>query len=194
MRTAFILLGLILGSVAQGFSQFKQGDGFYMVVNFIPRESKSKIDGFYRVSEEGKISLKFTDVQIAVDREEKDVRKDLGKAIQHYCLSKFPDRNSFPDVCLIPEAVFEQAQGGIMVTGQVLRPGIVPMKEGLTLYQAVQAAGGVTEWGSLRFVGIVRDKRTIDCDLTKKEFMKTLLKAGDVVNIANRSYVPEATY
>ena len=160
-----------------------------MVVNFSPREPKPKIEGFYRVSNEGKIALKFTDVQVAVDRDKKIVREDLRKAILHYCQQRFPDRDTSAIVSLIPEAVFEEAKGGIMVTGHVLRPGLVPMKDGLTLWQAIQAAGGVTEWGSVRSVVIVREKKTIKYDITKFESLRTLLKPGDVVNITDRTWL-----
>ena len=101
IRTTIFSVAFIVASVAQALSQIKAGDGLYVVVNFIPQECKAKVDGFYRVSKEGKLSFSFMDVQIAVDRDIEAVRVDLRKAIQHYCHQNFPDRHAFPDFDII---------------------------------------------------------------------------------------------
>jgi len=68
------------------------------------------------------------------------------------------------------------------------------MKDGLTVYQAIQAAGGATEFSTMRHVAILRENKIIDCDLTKVEFMKTILKSGDLVNVPRKCFVSETEY
>jgi len=194
LKTTLVMLAFVLSLVSPCFSQFKPGDGFYIIVNFVPREFKPTVDGFYRVSKEGTISLSFTDTEISVDRNIGTARENLIKAIGQHCRQKFPDRDMFPDIDLIPEAVIKAADNGVMVVGHVRRPGLIPMREGLTLFQAIQAAGGPTETSSLRFVGIVRENRTIDCNLIRVEDANTPLKPGDIVSIPVKELVPEANY
>ena len=192
--TAIFSLAFIVVSVAQGLSQFKAGEGLYVVVNFVPRECKAKVDGFYRVSKEGKVSFSFMDVQIAVDRDIEAVRVDLRKAIQHYCQQNFPTRGAFPDFEIVPEVDVKKAGDGVMIMGQARKPGVIPMKDGLTVHQAVQAAGGATNFSTTRHVAILRENKVIDCDLTKGESMKTLLKSGDLVYVPRKCFIDESEY
>ncbi len=194
MKVVLLVIGFIAASATYSFSQFKPGEGFYIIANHIPRKCKPAVDGFYRVSKDGTITLKFNNAQILVNKDIQSIREDLTEQIRPYCREKFPDLTVIADVDLIPESLIEAAVDGVIVTGRVSRPGPIPINEGLTLWQAIQAAGGVTEFASLRFISIVREMKTIDCDLTKIEFMKTPLMAGDIINIASRNYVSEAKY
>lgn len=194
IKTTVFSVVLLIASVAQGFSQFKPGDGLYVVVNFVPRECKAKIDGFYRVSKEGKLSFSILNVQVAVDRDINIVREDLRTAIQHYCFQKFPNRDAFPDFDIIPEAEVKKTGNGVIVMGQARKPGVIPMKDGLTVWQAVQAAGGATEFSTMRQVAILRREKIIDCDFTKGESRKTLLEPGDLVNVPRKCSAPETEY
>lgn len=194
MKIAILSLAFMVASMAQGYSQISAGEGLYIVVNFVPQECKAKVDGFYLVSKERKISFSFMDVQIAVDRDIEVVRQDLRKAIQHYCRQKFPSRNAFPDIYIIPAADVKKAGNGVLVIGQARKPGLIPMKDGLTVHEAVQIAGGVTEFSTMRHVVILRGKETIDCDLTEAESRKVLLKSGDLVNVPRKCFVAESEY
>ena len=60
-KSLILSLALVVASAAQAFSQTKPGEGFYLVVHYVSAECKAKIDGFYRVSADGKISLPGVD-------------------------------------------------------------------------------------------------------------------------------------
>jgi protein involved in polysaccharide export with SLBB domain len=53
----------------------------------------------------------------------------------------------------------------------------------MTLYQAVQAAGGTTEFGFLKRVTLYRSGKSRICDLTDPEAMKTTLIADDTIDV-----------
>jgi protein involved in polysaccharide export with SLBB domain len=194
IKTGVFAVALLIASVAQGFSQFKPDDGLYVVVNFVPPECKAKIDGFYRVSKEGKLSVSFLNVQVAVDRDIQIVREDLRTATQRYCHQNFPKRDAFPDFDIIPEADVKKTGDGVIVMGQARKPGVIPMKDRLTVWQAVQAAGGATEFSTTRHVTILRKEKIIDCDFTKGESRNTLLERGDLVNVPRKCSAPETEY
>lgn len=193
-KIATFSVALWITSMTQSFSQFKAGEGVYVVVNFVPKECKKKIDGLYRVSKEGKISFPFMDVPMDVDRDAKIVRQELHGAIQHYCRTKFPDQRAFPDFDMIPETDVDKAGDGVIVTGQARKPGVFPMRDGLKVYQALYDAGGPTEFATMRHVTILRKGKVVDNDLTKVASMNILLKSGDFVNVPRKSMVSESRY
>ena len=67
--------------------------------------------------------------------------------------SGYPDR----DIQLqVGDTVYFPKAAHVYVTGFVVRPGTLVYEEGLTVYQAINLAGGVTERGSEKGVRIVR--------------------------------------
>lgn len=172
---------LLIATTTQVHSQFKPGDGIYILVAFVPEECKASLDGHYVVTKEGKISFGFMNENIAADRNIEDIREKIAEAIRKYCRIRFPDKFADPGVDIVPDTKSIEAGENVMVVGQVRKPGVIPMKQGLTVFQAVNAAGGATEWSSCRYVSILRRKKTIDCDFTKIEYTETPVKSGDVI-------------
>ena len=68
------------------------------------------------------------------------------------------------------------------------------MKDGLTVWQAIQAAGGPNEFSTFRHVAILRKHRVMDCHLTTVEGLKTLLQSGDLIMIPRKLLVAETEY
>lgn len=194
VTTAVFSVALLIASVAQGFSKLKPGDGLYVVVNFVPRECKAKIDGFYRVSKEGKLLFSFLNLDVAADRDINIVREDLHAATRRYCFQNFPDRGAFPEFDIIPEAEATKTGNEVKVMGQVRKPGVIPMKVGLTVWQAVQSAGGGSEFSTMRHVSILRGEKIIECDFTEGASRKNLLEPGDLINVPRKCSAPETEY
>ena len=71
----------------------------------------------------------------------------------------------------------------VTVGGLVREPGSVGFLSGMTLWQAVQKAGGATEFGSMRRVKLYRDGKQKTFDLTKPAAMSEILKANDTVEV-----------
>ena len=169
-----------------GFSQFKAGEGVYVLVAFVPEGCKQEVDGHYIVSKDGTVSFPFMDARIHFDKGIEDVRKDLRRAIADYSRKKFPDewarRNlSAPRITIVPDTKVSEAGEGVMVVGEVRKPGIQNIKDGLTVYGALANAGGATEFSTMGYTSILRKNKTIDCDLTDPESMRIQLKPGDVI-------------
>jgi len=74
-----------------------------------------------------------------------------------------------------------------IVGGQVRRPGPVNFRKGLTLYAAVQEAGGATEFGSMRRVKVMRDGKSTVHNLTKDEAKMLAVEAGDTIEVPQKT-------
>ena len=75
----------------------------------------------------------------------------------------------------------------VTVGGQVRAPGPVRFKEKLTLYAAIQAARGATEFGSINRVKLLRDGKATTHDLRDDKQKLTRLKAGDIVEVPQKT-------
>ncbi len=102
---------------------------------------------------------------------------------------------SFPLLALLIAAPFLQAkekkapaeQATVTVGGQVRAPGPVRHTDKLTLYTAIQAARGATEFGSMKRVKLLRDGKPEIYDATDDTEMQTPLKPGDVVIVPQKT-------
>jgi protein involved in polysaccharide export with SLBB domain len=80
-----------------------------------------------------------------------------------------------------------QIPAGVTVGGQVRRPGPVPYQKSLTIYAAIQAAGGATEFGSMRRVKVIHDGKATTHDLTKVEAMVILTQSNDTIEVPQKN-------
>ncbi|MBK1881436.1 SLBB domain-containing protein [Luteolibacter pohnpeiensis] len=75
----------------------------------------------------------------------------------------------------------------VTVGGQVKRPGPVAMSKKLTLYQAIQAAGGVTPFGAMNRVKVHRNGEVKIYDLTKDENMSVKVQEDDTIEVPQKT-------
>ena len=75
----------------------------------------------------------------------------------------------------------------VTVGGQVRRPGPVPFQKSLTIYAAIQSAGGATEFGSMRRVKVIHDGKVTSHDLTKDETKTILIQHDDTIEVPQKN-------
>lgn len=84
------------------------------------------------------------------------------------------------------DVVFVPRAAQIFVTGQAARPAAMKYLEGMTVQDALQNAGGISERGSVKRLKIIRfeggKRREIKVQLTD------LLKPGDTLNVGERFF------
>lgn len=82
------------------------------------------------------------------------------------------------------DTIFVPKAERISVVGQVRNTGFVTFEEGMTVFEAIAAAGGITEKGSNSRIEIIRiekgQRKSIDAKQTD------MLKPGDQVNVRTR--------
>ena len=77
----------------------------------------------------------------------------------------------------------------VAVGGQVRKPGLVDLNTGLTLWEAVNRAGGATQWASMRKVNVIRDGWERRFNLTSLKWTSFPLQDGDVVEVMFKDFM-----
>ncbi len=94
------------------------------------------------------------------------------------------------DIVFVPEST-------ITITGQVKKPDSYPLKEGITVLEAISMAGGFTKFASRNKVKVMRVEegekkaftvKVADISKSKDQTEDVLLKRGDIV------FVPESLF
>jgi hypothetical protein len=75
----------------------------------------------------------------------------------------------------------------VNVGGQVARTGPIEHREGTTIFAMIMAAGGPTEFGTLKRVKVFRDGKLIQLDLTKEILRNELVKPNDTIEIPQKN-------
>ncbi|MGD7653222.1 MAG: VWA domain-containing protein, partial [Verrucomicrobiales bacterium] len=82
---------------------------------------------------------------------------------------------------------WKESSNGVVVGGQVLSPGTVNFADGMKLGDAVDGAGGASDFASKKRVRVMRDGVLKQYDLNSKEGRELQLQAGDVVEVPQKS-------
>ena len=77
----------------------------------------------------------------------------------------------------------------VTVGGQVTKPGPVAYAKELTLWGAIQAAGGATPFGSMSRVKLSRDGNQKTYDVTKAQFMRIPFQRNDTIEVPQKNWI-----
>lgn len=170
--------------ISPAFSQIEAGNSVQITIMGVPGEEKSKIDAIYPVSDSGNVNLPFIgSVRAAGLRPEV-----LAASIQN--AYKTAQIYTDPTIQVISTSEGSRVREQVVhVGGQVRRTGPLAYQKNLTIYQAVQAAGGATEFGSLKRVKLYRAGKTQTYDLTNPQFMRVPLQPDDTLEVPQKNWI-----
>jgi polysaccharide export outer membrane protein len=174
-RKAFLATAMALVClVSPVLSQIVAGQTVRVRIAGVPAEEKQKIDGDYPVSEMGEVNLSFIG-KIKAEGLQPDV---LAKAIE--------DAYRKADIYANPKihVITNHGCGGspvIHIGGQVRKPGALRFLKGMTVSQAVEAAGGATELGTIETVSLWRNGKEQKIDLKTFEGKRIITEAFDTI-------------
>ncbi|MES2441020.1 MAG: SLBB domain-containing protein [Verrucomicrobiota bacterium] len=80
-----------------------------------------------------------------------------------------------------------QSEAVVTIGGQVRRPGPVPFHKTLTIYAAIQAAGGPTEFGAMRRVKVIRGGKAEVHDFSDDRAKMILVRRDDTIEIPQKN-------
>lgn len=166
---------------ASALAQIQPGRAIQITISGVPAEEKNRFDPIYPVSESGMINMPFIgQVRAAGLRAEQ-----LAAALQsRYKEAGIYTNPTFQVIDSSSKSIEEQV---VYVGGEVRRTGPVPYNRTLTLYQAIQAAGGATEFGSMRRVKLFRGGKQKLYDLRQAQFMRIPLEPDDTIEVPQKT-------
>lgn len=178
LLTAFVAMACAVMPV---FGQIQVGKAVVISVLGIPSEEKGRIDGAYPVAENGTINMPFIGQVRAAGLKPEVLAASLEARYRTAQIYRNPTFQVVSDVVGggLDEAV-------VHMGGQIGRAGPVKFQPGLTLWQAVQGAGGPTPFGTLKRVELLRNGRQRQYDLTKVENMQIKLEPNDNITVPQK--------
>lgn len=182
LKALFVICLALLGVSLTAFSQpIQPKQAIRITVNGVPLEEKSRIDGDYPVGENGTVNMPFIGPVAAAGLRP----ENLASVLQ----SRYKSAQIYRDPTF---QVIATGAGGTVVEevvhvgGQVVRTGPVKFNRGLTLYQAIQAAGGATPFGTMKRVKLLRAGKQRQYDLTQLQHMQIPLDPNDTIEVPQK--------
>ena len=166
-------------------SAIEAGQSVYVVILGVPAEEKAKIDAVYPISEEGMINLPFIGKLQAAGIETKELAEKIQKG--------YHDAEIYKGAIIqvIGYFPFGPNEKFVHLGGQISIPGPQKFTEGMTIYQAVQLAGGVTDFGDLEQVVLWRSGTEQILDFTKAQGKAVILKPNDTIEVVKITALEE---
>ena len=167
--------------VASLSAQIQPGRAIQIMISGVPAEEKARFDSIYPVSESGTINMPFVGSVRAAGLK----AEDLAISLQSHYKSAGIYRN--PTFQVIDSSAKTLEEQMVHVGGFVRSPGPKPYNRGLTLWQAIQAAGGANEFGSMKRVRLTRRGSVKQYDATKAQFQQIPLEPADTIEVPQKS-------
>jgi protein involved in polysaccharide export with SLBB domain len=159
----------------------ESGKSISLTVTGVPESDRAAINGTYPISKEGALVLPFVGKVAAGGLTAKGLESKLDAV---YLEKQVFQRAAF-QVMATPGCITEAS---VAVGGQVKKPGPVPMTRGLTIYQAIQAAGGVDYFGEVKRVKLFRNGEMRIYDLSEEKWRMVPLEKNDMIEVTVKRF------
>jgi protein involved in polysaccharide export with SLBB domain len=183
MKSLLAFLGLLLMASQQLAAQttISAGRAIEIQLKGVPSEEMALVSGTYTVSESGMISMPLLNTPIrAAGQSATSLARTIEAAYRSEKIYTTPTINVIHST---NESINELV---VTVGEQVNRTGPVKYVRGLTLYNAIQAAGGATIFGSMKRVRLTRNGQSKVYDLTKSQHMNILVEPNDTIQVPQK--------
>lgn len=144
-------------------------------------EEKGKIDAIYPVSEDGMVNMPFIG-KLRAGGLKSDV---FATSVEN--AYKAAEIYQNPTIQVIDAAENKDPQRQLVfVGGHVRKTGPVAWQQHLTIYQAIQTAGGADEFGSMKRVRLYREGNVSTYDLRDVKSKQILLEPKDTIEVPQK--------
>jgi polysaccharide export outer membrane protein len=184
MKCALLIICSIVVVLAGRLpAQIRPNEAIQITISGVPPEDQQQINNTYPVSPNGTINLPYIGT-ISVGG---SGPQELAKRIE----AAFKGQQIFtnPAVNVITNADPRLREKKITVGGYVRRPGPVQFTEGMTIWQAVQAAGGENEFGAINRVELFRTGKRREVNLKEDQFKHIPVQENDSINIPQKNWL-----
>jgi protein involved in polysaccharide export with SLBB domain len=182
-KSLFVSLLALLCMASSAFSQIQAGRAIQITVSGVPAEEKGRFDPVYPVSESGMINMPFIGPVRAAGMSSDGLQSMLESRYKAAGIYRNP---TFQVIDNDAKRIVEQM---VHVGGFVRGPGPKPYNRNLTLWQAIQAAGGANEFGSMKRVKLTRRGSMKQYDCTKAQFQQIPLEPDDTIEVPQKNWI-----
>lgn len=177
------LYALLVSALAllTAYGNIQAGKTIQITISNVPDQDKATVSGAYPVSDGGMVNMPF----IGLVRAAGMSSQALASSLQ----SRYKSAGIYRDPTIQVISNSDEIgpnQEVVVVGGQVKRSGPVPYTKELTIWQAIQAAGGSTEFGAMNRVRLHRNGQVRAYDLTKAQFMQIPLQRNDTIEVPQK--------
>jgi len=158
------------------------GDTVKLSIRGVPNDEQQQINGVYRVSDTGGLRLPLLKERLTVRGLTAD---QIAAAAERAYRNAGIYQNPAIEVEVTGGTEDPGAATIVSIGGQVGKAGPVPFRKGLTLIQALQAAGDRTAFGG-RNITLIRGKKAIHLDYRKAETKNLELLPDDTITVEQR--------
>ncbi|PAW60924.1 MAG: hypothetical protein B9S37_07115 [Verrucomicrobiia bacterium Tous-C3TDCM] len=184
-----ILIALTITSPS-AFAQIVAGRGIEIRIQGVPVEEKGRIDGAYSVSNTGTVRMPLigpngssAEVSIAG----MSTNAAAAKLEGIYKTNGIYTSPTFQISATSADAI---RQDQVTISGFVRGAGPKFYTPGMTLYQAVAAAGGPNEFGDMKKVLLMRGKSSRVYNLNNLQDRNVILQPDDTIEVPEKSIIP----
>lgn len=171
------------------YHQVQIGENLTIEIRGVPQEEQAKVAASYPVTKNGTIALPFLAKPIYVKGLTMDT---IASKVQ----KAYFDEEIYTSPIIIVSSAGSVAEDKtrseqiITIGGEVKSAGQIPYRQDMTLYQAVQAAGGLTPFGSLKRIKLIRKgAEDVTYDLRTSEGKAVLVKPSDTIEVDERGLI-----
>jgi polysaccharide export outer membrane protein len=161
--------------------QIQAGKSVSISILGVPPEEKGRIDGAYPVADNGTVNMPFIGQVRAAGLKPEDFASSLEARYRNAQIYRNP---TFQVVSDTERAALDEAV--VHMGGMIGRTGPVKFQRGLTIWQAIQSAGGPSPFGTLKRVQLLRNGKQRQYDLTKLENKQITLEPNDSIEVPQK--------
>ncbi len=179
------ILTLIIGALTLGnaFAQIRPSQTLQISITGVPTSEQARLNSTYPVSSSGTINMWKIGTIKASGLTETALAASIAaryKSAQIYSSPVFQVLSSKSD----------QTKDVLAFTvgGQVRGPGQKPWSEGMTLYTAVQAAGGETPYGAVNRVKLYRNGQVYTYNLKIEKHKTVKVYNKDLIDVPQKKW------
>ncbi len=157
---ALCALVLSVSSVLSQEAKFEPNQRLTLTIGGVPAQEAQLVSGMYTVSTNHTLNLPHIPEVSIRGLTRSQVQRKIESAYKSAQIYTNPNVNILSDINGGPERI-------VSVNGEVNRAGPVPFRPGMTLFEAISAAGNKTDFGSFKKIKLIRKGKVTQHDLSK---------------------------
>jgi len=182
-RTFLCALAAFAWLAGTAMAQIKPGTWVQITITGVPQDDQVQINGHFPVSPAGTITMPYLGSIHAGGLTWAALAKNIEAAY------RAAEIYQTPTVQVGPPVGDRLNDRRVVVGGFVRRPGPVELVKDMTLWQAIQAAGGENESGSIQQVILHRAGKQRRLDLRQAKFKEIKLEENDSIEVPRKDAI-----